>query len=617
MTDVLGVSGVVEADVVVVGGGPVGLVVACELAVRGVRVVVLESEVVVSGRPRATTVHARAVQCLVRRGYLGGLVEWGPGSGRFPASGGSGAVVASGGFDRAGASDGMGVPDPGGVAGRSEDAAPGGVEGFATEGVGATGPGGVSGSGLGSGVGSGVGGVGGGVGFHFGGIGGLVVSAPGVEPVAVMKCEQEVLERHFEARARGLGVRVLRGCRVVGVRQWRGGVVVTARGAFGSVVCRGLFVVGADGARSVVREQGGFESRVYPATVSALAGDVRVEGGVLGVGWHRTERGWIVVKEGVGGRLRLRTVNCARPCARWRVEPTLEEMRREVSWIAGREVVLGEPLWLSRFSDFSRVASSYRRGRVFLAGDAAHVHFPVGGQGLSTGLLDAVDLGWKLAFAVRGWADEGLLDTYDQERRPAAQRVIDHTRAQVALMRPGPELEPLRALFVELLAGGGEAGVLASMVSAQDTVLPARGRGRGYWEGRFLPNVELVTGEGRTDVIALLGEGRPLLLLFGARGAGGRFEEQARGWAGLVRVVHCEEVAGLECAALLVRPDGYIAWASGREGPAGVLEAYFGAPTHPHTPMPASTSTTASTPAATVAPVRAPTPALASTSTTA
>ncbi|MFG3035245.1 FAD-dependent monooxygenase [Streptomyces sp. NPDC048253] len=579
MTGVLGVSGVVETDVVVVGGGPVGLVVACELAVRGVRVVVLESEVVVSARPRATTVHARAVQCLVRRGYLGGLVEWGAGGGRLLDG------------------DRTGVPGPGcgEGAGLSGDAV------GMPEGAGVPGPG-LGGSG-----------VGGGVGFHFGGLGGLVVSAPGLEPVAVLKCAQEVLESHFEVRARGLGVRVLRGCRVVGVRQWRGGVVVTARGAFGSVVCRGLFVVGADGARSVVREQGGFESRVYPATVSALAGDVRVEGGVLEVGWHRTERGWIVVKEGVGGRLRLRTVNCGGPCAWWRVEPTLEELRREVSWIAGREVVLGEPLWLSRFSDFSRVASSYRRGRVFLAGDAAHVHFPVGGQGLSTGLLDAVDLGWKLAFAVRGWAAEGLLDSYDAERRPAAQRVIAHTRAQVALMRPGPELEPLRALFVELLAGGGEAGVLASMVSAQDTVLPARGQHRGYWEGRFLPNVELVTGEGRTDVIALLGGGRPLLLLFGARGAGGGFEEQARGWAGLVRVVRCEEVAGLECAALLVRPDGYIAWASGREGPAGVLEEYFGAATHSRTHTPASTlsATPALTPALTSTPAMAPASATA------
>ncbi|MEU9314141.1 FAD-dependent monooxygenase [Streptomyces sp. NPDC048256] len=603
MTGISGVSGVVEADVVVVGGGPVGLVVACELAVRGVRVVVLESEVVVSERPRATTVHARAVQCLVRRGYLGGLVEWGTGGGSLLDGDRIGVPGLGYGEDSGLSGDADGMPDGAGVPGRGCGEGSG-----LSDGVGAGRDGaGVLGAGLGAGLGSG----GGGVGFHFGGLGGLVVSAPGLEPVAVLKCGQEVLERHFEERARGLGVRVLRGCRVVGVRQWRGGVVVTARGAFGSVVCRGLFVVGADGARSVVREQGGFESQVYPATVSALAGDVRVEGGALRVGWHRTERGWIVVKEGVGGRLRLRTVNCVGPCAWWRVEPTLEELRREVSWIAGREVVLGEPLWLSRFSDFSRVASSYRRGRVFLAGDAAHVHFPVGGQGLSTGLLDAVDLGWKLAFAVRGWAGEGLLDSYDVERRPAAQRVIAHTRAQVALMRPGPEVEPLRALFVELLAGGGEAGVLASMVSAQDTVLPARGRGRGYWEGRFLPNVELVTGEGCTDVIALLGGGQPLLLLFGARGAGGGFEEQARGWAGLVRVVHCEEVAGLECAALLVRPDGYVAWASGWEGPAGVLEAYFGAPRHPHTDTPASTPAPA--------PVRAsasvPTPASAPTPT--
>ncbi|KQX65528.1 FAD-dependent monooxygenase [Streptomyces sp. Root1310] len=542
-----GVSGVVEADVVVVGGGPVGLVVACELAGWGVRVVVVESEVVVSERPRATTVHARAVQCLVRRGHLEGLA--GVRGGRFSG--------------------------------------PGSVPGSGHGSVSRSGPRSVSRSGLGLGSGAGVGsgsgsGVDGGVVFHFAGIPGLVVSAPGGEPVAVLKCEQEVLERHFEARARGLGVRVLRGCRVVGVRQWRGGVVVTARGAFGSVVCRGLFVVGADGARSVVREQGGFASRVYPASVSALAGDVRLEvGGSLVTGWHRTERGWLVVKEAEGGWVRLRTVNGAGPCAQWRVAPTVEELRREVSWIVGREVAIGEGRWLSRFSDFSRVASSYRRGRLFLVGDAAHVHFPVGGQGLSTGLLDAVDLGWKLAFAVRGWAGAGLLDTYDQERRPAAQRVIDHTRAQVALMRPGPELEPLRALFDELLAGGGEAGVLASMVSAQDTVLPSCGRSPVYWEGRFLPNVALVTREGPTDVIALLAGGGPLLLLFGQGDAGGGFEEQARGWAGLVRVVHCDAVPGLERDALLVRPDGYVAWASGREGregPAGVLEEYFGAP---------------------------------------
>ncbi|WP_405904765.1 FAD-dependent monooxygenase [Streptomyces sp. NBC_00828] len=515
---VRGVRGI-RVQVVVCGGGPVGLLVACELAGRGVSVVVVEAESGVCRRPKATTLHARTVQCLVRRGHLAGL----------------------------------------------------------------------AGAGVGGGAGSG------GV-FHFAGIPGLSISVPAAEPVAVLKCSQEVLERHFEGRARGLGVRVLRGYRVVGVWQGAGGVRVSAQGPGGRrVVCAGAYVVGADGARSVVREQAGFASGTFPATVSAMAGDVRVEetggtggtagaggsGGLggLGAGWHRTPRGWIVAKEVGGGVVRLRTLNCQGAFAGRGVPLTVEELRREVCWIVGRDVAMREGRWLSRFSDFSRLARSYRRGRVFLAGDAAHVHFPIGGQGLSTGLLDAVDLGWKLAFAVRGIAGVGLLDTYDLERRPAAQRVIDHTRAQLALMRPGPELDPLRALFGELLARGGEGGeggVLASMVSAQDTVLPARGVDSPEWEGRFLPNVQLVTGQGPTDVIGLLGEGRPLLLLFGGPGCAG-YEEQARGWAGLLRVVHAEPVAGLACEALLVRPDGYIGWASGGEGPAAALTAYFGA----------------------------------------
>lgn len=512
----------IQAQVVVVGGGPVGLVVACVLAGRGVSVVVVEAESGVCERPKATTVHARAVQCLVRGGHLAGL----------PGFAGAGAGVAGAG-----------------------GAGAGGVE----AGVGAVGAGGAGGA------------------FHFAGMRGLSISVPVGEPVPVLKCAQDVLERHFEGRARALGVRVLRGHRVVGVWQEADGVRVTAEGPGGRVECAGAYLVGADGARSLVREEAGFASRTYPATVSAMAGDVRFEGGGgFAAGWHRTPRGWMVAKEAGGGVVRLRTLNCGGAHVGRGVPPTVEELRREVSWIAGREVAVRDARWLSRFSDFSRLAGCYRRGRVFLAGDAAHVHFPIGGQGLSTGLLDAVDLGWKLAFAVRGMAGRGLLDTYDQERRPAAQRVIDHTRAQLALMRPGPELEPLRALFGELLARGGESGMLAAMVSAQDTVLPVRGADAPEWEGRFLPNAGLVTGEGRTDVIGLLGEGRPLLLLFGGPGCAG-YEEQARGWAGVVRVVHAEPVPEFGCEALLVRPDGYVAWASGGEGPAGVLRAYFGA----------------------------------------
>jgi hypothetical protein len=342
-------------------------------------------------------------------------------------------------------------------------------------------------------------------------------------------------------------------------------------------VCTGGYLVGADGARSVVRRQAGFVSRTWPATVSAMAGDVRLgRGAALEAGWHRTERGWVVVRHVGGGVVRLRTLDCRGAHVRRDLPLGLEELRREVGRITGGDVAMGEGRWLSRFSDFSRLALCYRRGRVLLAGDAAHVHFPVGGQGLSAGVLDAVDLGWKLALAVRGRAGASLLDSYDLERRPAAQRVIDNTRAQLALMRPGPELDPLRALFGQLLAGGGESGVLASMVSAQDTVLPARGPDASFWEGRFLDNVVLRTREGAVDVIGLLREGSALLLLFGDGGAGGGYAEQARGWAGLVRVVHAEPVPRLACDALLVRPDGYIAWASGAGGLAAALTECFG-----------------------------------------
>ncbi|MFD8308463.1 FAD-dependent monooxygenase [Streptomyces sp. NPDC059690] len=507
----------VEGHVVIVGGGPVGMLLACELAGRGVRTMVIESRAAVSRCPKATTLHARAVQCLVRRGYLGGLV---------------------------------------------------------------------------AGVGGAAAGVGGGRApvsslFHFAGMAGLVISVPSGEPEPVLKCAQEVLERHFERRARAAGVRVLRGHRVTGVRQGPGGVMVTAQGPGGAaVVCRGRYLVGADGARSLVRRETGFASRVYPATVSAMAGDARIEGAEgLEVGWQRTERGWIVTKPLGGGRVRLRTLNCAGAHADRDRPLVLGELQREVGWITGRDVVLGEGRWLSRFSDFSRLAVSYRTGRIFLAGDAAHVHFPVGGQGLSTGVLDAVNLGWKLALAVRGEAGERLLDTYDLERRPAAQRVIDHTRAQLALMRPGPELDPLRALFGELLARSGESGVLASMVSAQDTVLPGRDAGCSTWEGTFLHNTVLHTRQGQADVIGLLTEGLPLLLLLGDHRNNNAYAEQAGGCAGRVRVVRAEPVPDLPCA-LLVRPDGYIAWASEQDGSqaselgggglAAVLTALFG-----------------------------------------
>ncbi len=491
-----------QADVVIIGGGPVGLLMAAELAGYGVDTALLEARAAVAERPKATTLHARAVQCLARRGHLPEHVP----------------------------------PSAGPV-------------------------GGSSGSSL----------------FHFAGLPGLVITAPEGEPGPILKCPQAELERLFEARARAAGARILREHRVTGIGQDPAADVVTVRaeGPQGPVTCTARYLVGADGARSLVREQAGIASDTHPATVSALMGTVTLrEPGTLSDGWHRTPRGWIVAKSepaaagagsgtgsGPGTRTHIRTLNCTRPHTDRHQEPTLDELEQEVGWIAGRAIAMAEPRWLSRFSDFARLARTFRAGRVFLAGDAAHTHFPIGGQGLSTGVLDALNLGWKLALAVRGRAGAGLLDSYDLERRPAAQRVIDNTRAQLALMRPGPELDALRSLFTGLLSADQVAGHLRNMISAQDTVLPGCTGSRPSGEGTFLPNLALTTPAGDTDVIALLQDGRPLLLLFGD--AGLRHGDEARSWEPALHVIRARPLPEVPYEALLVRPDGYVAWAPG------------------------------------------------------
>lgn len=486
-------TGQVRAQVLVVGGGPVGLLTAAELAGQGVRTVVLEAAGAVSEQPKATTLHARVVQSLVRRGYL-----------EPPAA--DGAVSRS---------------------------------------------------------------------FHFAGIPGLSVAAPAEEPAPILKRPQADLERLFEARARASGARIMRGYRAVEVRTGPDGAQVTAEGPHGPVRIGADYLVGADGAHSLVRERAGIGSSTAPATVAALAGEVTLaDPAALAPGWHRTPRGWIVCTALPGGRTYLRVLDCT-GAAPDRRPPAPEELRRQTARIAGRDVPMTDIRWPSRFSDFSRLADTFRSGRVLLAGDSAHVHFPIGGQGLGTGLLDAVNLGWKLALTVRGLAGPRLLDSYDPERRPAARRVIDNTRAQLVLMNPDPFLDPLRGLLGDLVEAAGPAGgYLGGLISAQDTVLPARTDGASAWEGRFLPNTRLATTDGETDVVRLLGPGRPVLLLAGERG--GRYLAEAGPWAGLLSVVRTARADALPEPALLVRPDGYLAWAAGGGGLGQALEAHFG-----------------------------------------
>ncbi|MFF8608950.1 FAD-dependent monooxygenase [Streptomyces sp. NPDC015346] len=499
-----------HAETVVVGGGPVGMLLAAELAGYGVDVLVLEAAAATSEVPKAGTLHARPVQSLARRGYLDA--------------------------PRA-------VPE--------------------AVGQWATAP------------------------FHFGGMPMLTLRAPATEPEVLLKRGQAELEREFEARARERGARVLRGHTVTGVREGPDTVEVVAEGPDGTRTFTGRYLVGADGARSTVRRCLGFASDEEPATVSALMGLVRQAGpDPLPEGWHRTERGWVVTRAFGGGRSRVITLDCTAAHHGRDSAPTVEELSGEASRVTGREVVLTDPLVLSRFSDFTRLVRAFRAGRVFLAGDAAHVHFPVGGQGLGTGLLDALNLGWKLAHAVRGTAGKELLDTYDAERRPAARRVVDNTRAQLLLMGRGPGVAQLCDLVGEMLLPERAGRHIADLVSAQETVFPSRRAGASPWEGRFLTNVPLTErGTGRaTDVIRLLRDGRPVLLLLGE--AGERYGSEAAGWAHVVRAVRAEPHPSLDFDAALLRPDGHLAWASGADplrdplsDPlSDALRAWFGEP---------------------------------------
>ncbi|MFI8359488.1 FAD-dependent monooxygenase [Streptomyces sp. NPDC085612] len=493
-----------HTQVLVVGGGPVGMLVAAELGHHGIDTVVLEAAPHTVDQPKAGTLHARTVQGLARRGHLQAR----------PAT-------------------------PERLRRSSADA------------------------------------------FHFAGMPGLVITAPGTEPGPIVGRSQADLERDFERLARARGVTVLRGHRVTAVTQGPERVEVTAQGPDGTRHFTAEYAVGADGARSTVRELLGFAEDTHPATVSALLGLVRLtDPDSVPHGWHRTPRGWTVAGVNPYGHSRFITIDFRGPHPDRHAEPTVGELSREGERILGHAVPMTDPVFFSRFSDFARLVSDYRKGRVFLAGDAAHVHFPVGGQGLNLGLQDALNLSWKLAHVLAGTAGKDLLDTYDTERRPAGRRVIDNTRAQLALMRPDPGLDPLRDLVTELLGLEEVNTRLGHMISAQETAYPARTGPGSTWEGRFLPNLPLTTRDGPTDLTRLLLPGRPLLLLLGeeasGNGAGAGHRADAAGWAHVLHTVTAASATPLPWEAVLVRPDGYVAWDSDGGPLADALRQWFG-----------------------------------------
>jgi len=322
---------------------------------------------------------------------------------------------------------------------------------------------------------------------------------------------------------------------------------------------RADYLVGCDGGRSVIRKTAGIEFPGWDPSVSSLVAEVEMSGEPEW-GIHYDDKGTQALGRLEDGK-RVGLVVSERYAGQTG-EPTLGDLSRALIAVWGTDYGVHSPTWISRFTDMTRQAASYRKGHVLLAGDAAHVHYPVGGQGLNIGVQDAVNLGWKLAQVVQGTSQESLLDTYHAERHPVAARVLHNTMAQTALTRSDARMDALRDTFSELLSMDEPRSRIAAMISGLDIHYDL---GEGHpLLGRRMPDLDLVTADGPLRVFTLLHQVRPVLLNLGEPG---RFDITP--WADRVRLVDAEYAGRWELpvlgevtapAAVLIRPDGHVAW---------------------------------------------------------
>nr|WP_272925798.1 FAD-dependent monooxygenase [Streptomyces sp. SID3212] len=517
VTDVKGMADVTDVtDVVVVGGGPTGLMLACELRLAAVGVVVLERLTEPADQSRGRGLHTRSVELLDQRGLLD----------RF--------LAVSEKFRVGGFFGGVHKPWPDGL----DTAHPYGLATSQTDTV-----------------------------------------------------------RLLTGRALELGAEIRRGCEVTGLTQHEGGSDpapgVTVELADGTHL-RSRYVVGCDGGRSTVRTLAGVGFPGEPATVETLLGDMEatedretIAAVVAEVRKTQLRFGAIPDVDGKAGVYRV--VVPAEGVAEDRTTPpTLDEFKRRLRATAGTDFGVHTPRWLSRFGDATRQAERYRVGRVLLAGDAAHIHPPTGGQGLNLGVQDAFNLGWKLAAEVNGWAQAGLLDSYHTERHPVGAAVLDNTRAQIALLGTDPGATALRELFARLMDFEEVNRYITGMITAVDVRYDVRhdvgdigdvGHDIGHDRGQ---GHELL-GRRLRDV-SLRRTGRLYPLLHTARGL--LLDQTGRlspvGWTD--RVDHVVDVSDeldeLDIPAVLLRPDGHVAWVG--DDQADLLDhlpRWFGTPT--------------------------------------
>lgn len=500
-------------DVVIVGAGPNGLLLACELRLAGVPVLLLERAPTLGGEPRANGLMGRVVQAMDLRG----LYE--PLAGR----------------------PGPPAPTPW---------------------------------------------------FQFGGLP-LDLSALADNPLFALPVPQARIQQVLAERARDLGAEIRCGHEVTGFAQDDDGVLVTVRAAEGEQRLRTRWLVGADGGHSLVRRHAGID---FPGSTddrfvshlghAVLPADRLDPDGALALpdgrrlrpyAHHRLPGGvFTFARLGDTGAAHLvAAMEWIGPCPD--DAPTFADLRDAVDRVLGGALPLAPPTGpaplLRRLTGVNlRQAASYRAGRVLLLGDAAHVHPAVGGPGLNLGLQDALNLGWKLAAEVRGWAPPGLLDTYQAERAPVGRRVALQSRAQLALLAPGDDVTAVRDLLTELLRPEHTRRDVAALLAGGDQPYDMGQADPHPVTGAWLPDLLPTLTRGRAAVLDRMRSGRPVVVEL-SDGAGA----VAAGWHDRVDVVPAR--SDLAASALLVRPDGHLAWAGdSAEGLAGALRRWFGSP---------------------------------------
>ena len=413
-----------------------------------------------------------------------------------------------------------------------------------------------------------------------------------MDGVRALPVRQDLVEHALEEHVRALGGGVRRGCELVGLKPSDDGVELRVRGAGAPhELIRTAFVVGCDGGRSTVRSAAGIGFPGSPATITGYQAEVEVaDHGVLRRGWHRTPMG-IAAFELCPSR--IVSIEFTGPPEDRSAPVTLEDVQASLRRTSATDVTLTDAHSLTRFTDNARLAETYRRGRVLLAGDAAHVHAPFGGQGLNLGVQDAVNLGWKLAATLRGWAPAGLLDSYERERRPIAEQVLRNVQAATMLMDPDARMTPVHELFGELRGLDVVRRHLHEKTAMTGLRYAVAAPARDHpLLGRAPRGLRVSTADGAVELSRVARAGSGLLLVLAD--AGSWACAIAEPWRDRVDVV-CRPAAASaadvgdptdagKLAALLLRPDGHAVWVGANDGsehPSALVDAFervFGPP---------------------------------------